>query len=209
MKKIILLLCVLFVATGCSLKKEDTREVLYKFDTKSYDYRLSKSLMFKYTIDYDNEDGEKETDETMVEINENNKCLVTTKSSSDGQTYSSGSSSNCKWEETDDGINLEFTLKNIYKPCTSCDEQTTFTDYNLDGIYLEKGKYLALNKALYENVEYTMLKKQNKNIIYYDKNNKSVYTEVGYPAFNVDSEYRKTHQIKISDYRIVDKTENN
>ena len=57
--------------------------------------------MFKYTIDDDNEDGEK---------------------------------------ETDDGINLEFTLKNIYKPCTSCDEQTTFTDYNLDGIYLEKGK---------------------------------------------------------------------
>ena len=76
MKKIILLLCVLFVATGCSLKKEDTREVLYKFDTKSYDYRLSKSLMFKYTVDYDNEDGKKETDETMVEINENNKCLV-------------------------------------------------------------------------------------------------------------------------------------
>lgn len=61
--------------------------------------------MFKYTVDYDNEDGEKETDETMVEINENNKCLVTTKSSFDGQTYSSGSSSNCKWEETDDGIN--------------------------------------------------------------------------------------------------------
>ncbi|CDF20991.1 unknown [Clostridium sp. CAG:609] len=88
--------------------------------------------MFKYTIDDDNEDGEK---------------------------------------ETDDGINLEFTLKNIYKPCTSCDEQTTFTDYNLDGIYLEKGKYLALN--------------------------------------NVDSEYRKTHQIKISDYIIIDKTENN
>lgn len=88
--------------------------------------------MFKYTVDYDNVDGEK---------------------------------------ETDDGINLEFTLKNIYKPCTSCDEQTTFTDYNLDGIYLEKGKYLAQN--------------------------------------NVDSEYRKTHQIKISDIRIIDKTENN
>lgn len=127
--------------------------------------------MFKYTVDYDNEDGKKETDETMVEINENNKCLVTTKSSFDGQTYSSGSSSNCKWEETDDDINLEFTLKNIYKPCTSFDEQTTFTDYNLDGIYLEKVKYLALN--------------------------------------NVDSEYRKTHKIKISDYRIIDKTENN
>ena len=54
-----------------------------------------------------------------------------------------------------------------------------------------------------------MLKKQNENIIYYDKNNKSVYTEEGYPAFNIYSEYRKTHQIKISDYRIVDKTENN
>ena len=47
----------------------------------------------------------------------------------------------------------------------------------------------------------------SKNIIYYDNANKSVYTEEGYPAFNTDLEYRKTHQIKLDEYKIIDKTE--
>lgn len=208
-KKIVLLLIVLLIVTGCSLKKEDTNPVLFKFNVESYDYRLSKDLMFKMNKDYDNEDGTIQTDQTMFEIKEGNKCLSTYKSVYDGEVISSATSTDCKWEETDDGIKIIFTLKNIYKSCNTCEEQTSYIDYDLDGKYLEKGKYLALNQVLYENVEYKMLKEQKENIIYYDKENKSVYTEDGYPAFNVDSEYRKTHQIKISDYKIVDKTENN
>lgn len=208
-KKIVLLLIVLFIVTGCSLKKEDTNPVLFKFNVESYDYRLSKDLMFKMNKDYDNEDGTKQTDETTFLINDNNKCLSTYKSVYDGEMFSSGTSNDCKWEETDDGIKIIFTLKNIYKSCNTCEEQTSYIDYDLDGKYLEKGKYLALNQVLYENVEYTMLKEQKENIIYYDNENKEIYTEEGYPAFNVDSEYRKTHQIKISDYKIIDKTENN
>lgn len=208
-KKIVFLLSILFITTGCNLKKEDTRPVLYKFDVESYDYRLSKDLMFKMNKDYDNEDGTIQTDQTMFEIEEGNKCLSTYKSVYDGEMFSSGTSTDCKWEETDDGIKIIFTLKNIYKSCNTCEEQTSYIDYDLDGKYLEKGKYLALNQVLYENVEYKMLKEQKENIIYYDNENKEIYTEEGYPAFNVDSEYRKTHQIKISDYKIIDKTENN
>ncbi len=205
MKKIIIL-CTLFFLTGCNIK-EDSKPVLYKFNVESYDYKLSSSLMFKKSNNYTNEDGTSQTGSLMIDIRDNNECYSTDKINySNGASFSSVTT-HCQWQSIDYGVAINLTYKNIYKTCSDCDEQTDTSDYNISGKYLEKGKYLVINNTLYENVEYTMLKEQEENIIYYDNANKSVYTEEGYPAFNTDLEYRKTHQIKLDEYKIIDKTE--
>ena len=77
-----------------------------------------------------------------------------------------------------------------YNECEDCSVMEEETEQRFSGRYLEKGKFLSINNYLYENVDYTLLKDQNLDIFYYDKENDRAYTEEGFPVFNTDEQYR-------------------
>lgn len=200
-KNIVLLISVLFILSGCSTKEmEENKDILYKCDVESFNYNVRKDMMFKreYSTEYVS------SATFMIDLKEDNSCYSSYKIKYMKGQEENYTSTTCQWQGIDYGVAVNLTYKNFYKECEDCSVTEDETEERFSGRYLEKGKFLSINNYLYENVDYTMLKDQNIDIFYYDKENDRAYTEEGFPVFNTDEQYRRENKINLNNYKIID-----